>query len=334
MPNNTAEQISIERDLTDRVVSSFEGTDDPRLRELLGALVEHAHAFVRETRLTEAEWTKAIEFLTAVGDITDDKRQEFILLSDVLGVSMQTIAVSNPAVHNATEATVFGPFFLDDAPEVPIGGDITHGAAGELCWFEGTITDTDGNLVPRARIEVWECDEDGLYDVQYGDERMAGRSYLYSNDHGEYSFWGLKPVPDTRRRPGRFAAVGDEAIPTTGGSRALHGQCASPADTGHSHIRRGRSADHDRRQRFRGQGFTDQDVRAARCRRGYARRSQSGPGSMVQHSLRHCVGTERHCRRHCTEVIRFGQPTDTCTTNVISWHRETDIECTIAPCGT
>ena len=141
MPNNTAEQISIERDLTDRVVSSFQGTDDPRLRELLGALVEHAHAFVRETRLTEAEWTKAIEFLTAVGDITDDKRQEFILLSDVLGVSMQTIAVSNPAVHNATEATVFGPFFLDDAPEVPIGGDITHGAAGELCWFEGTITD-------------------------------------------------------------------------------------------------------------------------------------------------------------------------------------------------
>jgi hydroxyquinol 1,2-dioxygenase len=195
MSNNTAEQISIERDLTDRVVASFEGTDDPRLRELLGALVEHAHAFVRETRLTEAEWTKAIAFLTAVGDITNDKRQEFILLSDVLGVSMQTVAVSNPAAHNATEATVFGPFFLDSAPEVPIGGDITHGAAGELCWFEGTITDTDGNLVPRARIEVWECDEDGLYDVQYGDERMAGRSYLYSNDHGEYSFWGLKPVP-------------------------------------------------------------------------------------------------------------------------------------------
>lgn len=192
---NSAEQAVIEQDLTDRVVASFENTENPRLRRLLHALVEHTHAFVRETRLTEAEWTTAIEFLTAAGNITDDKRQEFILLSDVLGLSMQTIAVSNPVVGNATDATVFGPFFLVDAPEVPIGGDITHGAAGERCWFEGTVTVTDGNPVPGARIEVWECDEDGLYDVQYGDERMAGRSHLYSDVHGRYSFWGLKPVP-------------------------------------------------------------------------------------------------------------------------------------------
>jgi hydroxyquinol 1,2-dioxygenase len=188
-------QDAIEQELTDRVMASFDATEDPRLRHLLQALVQHAHAFVRETRLTEDEWTKAIEFLTRVGRITDDKRQEFILLSDVLGVSMQTIAVSNPAVQNATETTVFGPFFLDDAPEVPIGGDITHGAAGRPCWFEGVVTDTDANPVPEARIEVWECDEDGLYDVQYGDDRVAGRSHLFSDADGRYNFWGLEPVP-------------------------------------------------------------------------------------------------------------------------------------------
>jgi hydroxyquinol 1,2-dioxygenase len=162
------------------------------------SLTRHLHNFVREVRLTEDEWNTGIEFLTASGHITGDKRQEFILLSDVLGLSMQTIAINNQAytgATSATEATVFGPFFVEDAPEIPRGGDIAGGAAGQPCWVEGTVTDTSGNPVPGARIEVWEADEEGFYDVQYNDQRVAGRAHLFADDNGKYSFWGLTPTP-------------------------------------------------------------------------------------------------------------------------------------------
>lgn len=188
-------QTAVEEDLLDRVLDSFSNCSDPRLRELMEGAVRHLHAFIREVRLSENEWRYAIDFLTAVGHITDESRQEFILLSDTLGASMQTIAVNNEAYRNATEATVFGPFFVDDAPEIVLGGDISGGAVGEPAWVEGTVTDTDGSPVPGARIEVWECDEDGLYDVQYGDGRTAGRACLYSDDDGSFRFWGLTPVP-------------------------------------------------------------------------------------------------------------------------------------------
>ncbi|MFC9553095.1 dioxygenase [Rhodococcus sp. NPDC056960] len=189
------EQRALEDELVATVVASFDHTPDPRLKELMQSLTRHLHAFIRDVRLTEAEWNTAIEFLTAAGHITDARRQEFVLLSDVLGVSMQTIAVNNRAYKGATDATVFGPFFLDDAPEIPLGGDIAGGASGQPCWVEGTVTDTDGKPVAGARIEVWECDEDGFYDVQYGDERVAGRAHLFADDNGRYRFWGLTPVP-------------------------------------------------------------------------------------------------------------------------------------------
>lgn len=188
-------QRKVEEDLVERVVGSFDGCENPRLKQIMQSLTVHLHDFIRDVRLTEEEWNTAIEFLTAVGHITDDKRQEFVLLSDTLGASMQTIAVNNEAYGDATEATVFGPFFADDAPEVELGGDISFGAKGQPAWIEGTVTDTEGNPVPNARIEVWECDEDGLYDVQYGDDRTAARAHLYTNEHGEYRFWGLTPVP-------------------------------------------------------------------------------------------------------------------------------------------
>ena len=198
-PGSTSpEQAAVEQELVDTVVASFGQTEDPRLKQLMQALTKHLHNFVREVRLTEDEWNTGIEFLTAAGHITDDKRQEFILLSDVLGISMQTIAINNTTYTGtaaATEATVFGPFFTADAPEIPIGGDIAGGAAGQPCWVEGTVTDTSGNPVPGARIEVWEADEDGLYDVQYTDQRVAGRAHLYADDDGKYSFWGLTPTP-------------------------------------------------------------------------------------------------------------------------------------------
>ena len=144
------EQEQREADLVARVVASFEGTPDPRLKELTQALTQHLHAFLREVRLTEEEWQQAIEFLTAVGHITDERRQEFILLSDVLGASMQTITINNEAHENATEATVFGPFFVEGSPDVGLGGDVAAGAPGEPCWVEGTVTDTDGQPHPAC----------------------------------------------------------------------------------------------------------------------------------------------------------------------------------------
>lgn len=189
------EQQAREEELVERVRHSFAGTADPRLRTLMDALVRHLHAFLRETRLTEEEWQAAIAFLTAAGHITDDHRQEFILLSDVLGASMQTIAINNVAAGDATEATVFGPFFVEGSPRVEAGGDIAGGAPGEPCWVEGTVTDTDGRPVPGARIEVWEADDDGLYDVQYDDERTSARAHLLSDDAGRYSFWAITPTP-------------------------------------------------------------------------------------------------------------------------------------------
>lgn len=194
-PDISAEQSAREVELIGRVIRSFEGTEDPRLKQLMEALVRHLHAFLREVRLTEEEWKKGIDYLTAVGDITDAQRQEFILLSDTLGASMQTIAINNEAYADATEATVFGPFFVEDAPEVPLGGDIAGPAEGEPCWVEGSVRDTDGNPVPGARIEVWEADDEGFYDVQYTDGRTAGRAHLFSDDDGNYRFWAITPTP-------------------------------------------------------------------------------------------------------------------------------------------
>ncbi|GAA1846759.1 dioxygenase [Actinomadura bangladeshensis] len=189
------EQQAVEQALVEQVVASFDACEDPRLKELMVALATHVHAFIRETRLTEDEWGAAIEFLTRAGQITDDVRQEFILLSDALGASMQTINVNNQTYADATEATVFGPFFVEDSPEIEVGGDMAFGAGGEPCWVEGTVTDSGGDPLAGARIEVWEADENGRYDVQYDPGRRAARAHLFSEPDGSYRFWGLTPTP-------------------------------------------------------------------------------------------------------------------------------------------
>lgn len=191
----TPAQQAVEQMLVDSVVKSFDACEDTRLQELMVSLVKHLHSFIREVRLTEEEWGAAIEFLTAAGHITDDVRQEFILLSDTLGASMQTINVNNQAYKGATEATVFGPFFVEDSPKIANGEDLAFGAPGEPCWVEGRVTDTDGNPLAGARIEAWEADEDGLYDVQYDAKKRCARGHLFSEADGSYRFWGLTPTP-------------------------------------------------------------------------------------------------------------------------------------------
>ena len=190
-----AAQAAREAQLTATVLASFDRTPNPRVLELVTALTTHLHAFAREVGLTEAEWAAGIEFLTAVGRFTDDKRQEFILLSDVLGLSMQTVTINNPVDAQITESTVLGPFFVSGAPRVADGGDIAFGAAGEPCWVEGTVRDEHGHALAGARLEVWEADEDGFYDVQYDDPRVSARGHLFTEPDGSFRFWALTPTP-------------------------------------------------------------------------------------------------------------------------------------------
>jgi len=194
-PAEDAAQAAREEQLAEAVVASLAETPDERLRTVLTAVVRHLHALVREVRLTPAEWQQAIDFLTRAGHITDDKRQEFILLSDVLGVSMQTIIVNDDPMGRATEATVVGPFFVENSPRVELGGDISAGAPGEPCWVDGVVRDVDGRPLGGARIDVWQADDDGFYDVQYSDDRTAARAHLFTDEDGRYRFWALTPTP-------------------------------------------------------------------------------------------------------------------------------------------
>lgn len=181
-----------EESLTDEVVRSF-ATADTRLEEILSSLVRHLHAFIREVRLTPEEWSAGIDFLTEAGRITDGRRQEFILLSDVLGASMQTVTVNAPPNPVATEPTVLGPFFTEGSPLAHDGQDIARGAPGSPCWVEIGVRSTSGEPIPGARVEVWGAGDDGLYDVQRSGDEMANRAHFFTDPQGAVRFWGILP---------------------------------------------------------------------------------------------------------------------------------------------
>ena len=184
-----------EHNITQAVLARFENCADPRLKEVLSSLVTHLHAFVRETKLTEAEWMQGIEFLTATGHITTDKRQEFILLSDTLGVSMLTVAQNHSKPPMVTEATVFGPFHVAGAPVFENGEDLSGGAPGEPLFVECTVRDIQGRAVAGATVDVWQSDDDGFYDVQLeGLEGHRARGVLKTDSRGRFSFRSILPV--------------------------------------------------------------------------------------------------------------------------------------------
>ena len=183
-----------DEDLTNAVLASFQGARDERFKTIAESLVRHLHAFATEVQLTEEEWFAGIDFLTRTGHITDDKRQEFVLLSDVLGLSMLVVGINNRRPPEATESTVFGPFFVEGAPYFDNGADIARGAPGEPCFMAGRVVSVDGEPIAGARIDVWQADEDGFYDVQYADlDEPRGRGYLTTEDDGRYWFWSVKP---------------------------------------------------------------------------------------------------------------------------------------------
>jgi len=178
-----------EHTVTQAVVDLLSDTPDPRLKLILVRLITHLHNFAREVELTEEELLEAILFLTATGQKCSDKRQEFILLSDVLGLSMLTVAMNNKKPEGCTESTVFGPFHVEGAPVYDNGADIANGAVGEPCLVRGTVKDRNGVPIAGAELEVWQADAEGNYDVQYPDLKThQARGVLRSRQDGSFEF--------------------------------------------------------------------------------------------------------------------------------------------------
>lgn len=189
-----------EQSATAAVVASFDGTADARLRELLASMVTHLHDFVRENRPTVAEWKSAVEYLTATGHKCDDVRQEFILLSDVLGVSMLVETINGQDV--GTESTVEGPFHVVDSPPRANGDSIDLMGGTKPCLVRGRVLDPDGTPLVGAVVDVWQCTEEGFYDVQQPDLQPPGngRGLFVTDEAGRY--WFRTVVPSHYPIPG------------------------------------------------------------------------------------------------------------------------------------
>jgi protocatechuate 3,4-dioxygenase beta subunit len=205
------------------VAASFEGTPDARLKGVLTSLVRHMHAFVKDVELTEGEWGAAIDFLTRTGHMSNEVRQEFILLSDVLGVSMLVETINHRAGGTSTESTVLGPFHMVESPPRRLGENISLDGTGSPCQVSGRVTGPDGEPLDGASVDVWQTNEDGFYDVQQPGIQPAGnlRGLFTTDDEGRYWFRSVVPrfypIPDdgpvgqllaaTGRHPNRPAHV-------------------------------------------------------------------------------------------------------------------------------
>jgi hydroxyquinol 1,2-dioxygenase len=190
-----------EKNITAAVVERYRNTPDPRLKQIMTSLVRHLHDFVRDVELTEDEWTKAIDYLTRTGKLCTDKRQEFILLSDTLGISMLVDAINHRFAKGATETTVMGPFYVQNPPEAELGADIRGEAKGEPLFIDGSILSEDGKPVANAVVDVWHSDAEGFYDVQLPElQEPTLRARFHSDAQGRFRFWTIMPryypIPD------------------------------------------------------------------------------------------------------------------------------------------
>jgi catechol 1,2-dioxygenase len=187
---------TLPENVTAAVIDSFDNCRDERLKTLMRSLVSHLHAFVREVGLTEEEWRRAIQVLTATGHVTNETRQEWILWSDALGVSMLVDALAHPAPTNATESTVLGPFYVAGSPLRSYGARIDEIPAGEAVWVHGFVRSADGTPLAGAEIDVWQNGDNELYAVQDSDapeHHLRGR--FVTRDDGSYSLIGVRPTP-------------------------------------------------------------------------------------------------------------------------------------------
>lgn len=196
-PNDSTVQDKelLTENITEYVKGRNSEASNPRLKFLLDKLIDYLHGYVRETRLTNEEWMSAIEFLTKCGQTCTNVRQEFILLSDVLGVSVLVDEINHPKPPNATESTVLGPFYTDDAENVANGESIASPGKGETCLVLATVKDTKGQPIEGVHVNVWETDGEGRYDNQYEvRDKPDMRGCLTSDKTGEVYFKCVKPV--------------------------------------------------------------------------------------------------------------------------------------------
>lgn len=181
--------------ITDNLLKLTELAPDPRVRFIFKNLISKLHEFVSETNLTTDEWMNTINFLTRTGQTCTPLRQEFILLSDVLGVSALVDSLNNPPIGKATENSVLGPFFTEDAPDVPLGESIASEGKGEYMYVEGRVLTLKGEPIPGAVIETWETDEKGFYDTQYTERSVPDcRGRLRTDAEGTYGYRAVVPV--------------------------------------------------------------------------------------------------------------------------------------------
>ena len=203
-----------EKSITQAVIARLSECNDPRFKRVLSSLVTHLHDFVRDVKLTEPEWLAAIEFLTAVGKTCTDKRQEFILLSDTLGVSVLVITLNHPADKGSAESTVLGPFYWEGAPDVPLGSNLAEGVKGEPAFYSGRVLGVNARPLENALLDIWSGDGEGNYDMQIpGETAMKARGRIRTDADGRYWFRSIRPtfypvptdgpVGDMLRRMGR-----------------------------------------------------------------------------------------------------------------------------------
>ncbi len=183
--------------VTEAVIEQMATTPDPRLREIMDAAVRHLHAFAREVNLTPDEWLKGIAFMTAVGQACTPYRQEFILLSDVIGLSRVVNIMHDAKGREAagTETSLLGPFFREGAPKIPLGGTLANVSKGSEIVIYGQVTDSEGRPVPHATMDVWQTNEDGAYDLQaYDPTTMDMRGQLQCDAEGRFHFRTFRPL--------------------------------------------------------------------------------------------------------------------------------------------
>jgi hydroxyquinol 1,2-dioxygenase len=184
-----------EKNITAAVLERFAAAETPRARAVSEVLVRHPHDFIREVEPTFEEWERGVSFLTDVGKKCSATRQEFILLSDTLGVSMLVDAINHRLPKGATETTVLGPFFVETAPAMPLGADISSGMPGEPLFIDACVRAANGKPLSGATIEVWHSDKDGYYDVQHYDEggTVAMRARFTADESGRFWLWTIVP---------------------------------------------------------------------------------------------------------------------------------------------
>jgi hydroxyquinol 1,2-dioxygenase len=182
--------------ITEEVLARYARTPDPRLREIMLSLIKHLHAFARDVNLTWKEWEEGLDFLYRTGEISGPGRNEFIILSDTLGLTMLTATMDKPTPPEATTPTLIGPFFIEHDEVMKNGEDISRGAAGDPFYCSGRVLDLDGKPVAGATVDVWHSDERGLYDVQtdFQKDGIWARGRFHTDKDGKFSFWSVRPV--------------------------------------------------------------------------------------------------------------------------------------------